>query len=328
MKNQYLSHVDTLYLYYKCSHEVYKHALHFGGFDEAPMIGFSKGYDWYDFDIARIGVMDYDKALASNTYPIVIQYNATYLMTINVEDVHLFFLPEKERYIIKRIDYAYTFNTASIDFDFINDICVSKYFRKSSLILGSDRKVETLYLGLRRTGKVFRLYNKSKELDDKKNHEKQQILYHHFGTLDNLFVYEIELHRKYLRDRCGVNSLAELDKVADIVYTLFTSLQFCKDTKKNRDNIKNKHYDRVTFVTPFVRFMEFDTFEFLPVKQYKKSKDFLVTQIDAIIKQYNDKKGGIITPEELLASLYEKNNDDKIIEMEIVYDNYREKDIG
>ena len=324
MKQTVLKHCDTLYLYYKCSHAEYNFALYEGGFSEETFIGYSKGYDWHDVGIARIGIMDYDKAIKSNTYPIVIQYNATYLMTIDLKDLKLFFGQNLEQYIIKRIDYAYTFNIENGGFDYINDLCVSPYFRKQSLIIGSDRKIETLYLGLRRTGKVFRLYNKSKELTDKNNHEKKQILFHHFGTLENLFVYEIELHRKYLRDRCGVNSLADLDKVASIVYTLFSSLQFCDDTEENRKNIINKNYERIIFNKPFVNVDFSDKFEFLPVKKYEKSKDFLITTLHGIINQYNDKKGHIISSEEILALLYEKNSDGTILEMDITYDKYIE----
>lgn len=328
MKKTVLKHVDTLYLYYKCTHSEYREALHNGGFADVPMIGYGQGYDWYDFGIARIGVMDYDKAKIANTYSIVIQYNAVYLMTIILDDLKLFFSSDLTHYIIKRIDYSYTFNTAENHFDYINDLCVSRYFRKQSVIIGSDRKIETLYLGLRRTGKVFRLYNKSKELTDKNNHEKKQILFHHFGTLDNLFVYEIELHRKYLRDRCGVNSLADLDKVALIVYTLFSSLQFCTDNESNRKNLVNKHYDRINFNVPFADNSKTELFEFLPVKKYKKSKDFLISSLDGIIKQYNNKDGHVISPEEILSLLYARNNDTKIVEMEITYDEYRTEDIS
>jgi hypothetical protein len=322
MKETVLKHVDTLYLYYKCTVSTYLEALRTGGFDEAQMIGYSKGYDWYDFEIARIGVMDYDKAVSANTYAIVIQYNAVYLMQTNLKDLKLFFDQDLEKYIIKRIDYAYTFNIKKENFDYINDIVVSPYFRKQSVIIGSDRNIETLYLGLRRTGKVFRLYNKSKELNDKNNHEKSQILNHHFGTLDNLFVYEIELHRKYLRDRCGVNSLADLEKVNKIVYTLFTSLKFCKNTEQNRQNMKNKHYDRIDFEMPFCNIMNNDLFDFLPVKKYQKSKDFLISSLRTIIKQYNSKEGHTISNEEVMTALEQLENENRIIELEITYDEY------
>jgi len=326
MKNDLMSHVDTLYLYYKCTYDEYIKAL--GVFAGYPIISYAKGYDWYDFGIARVGLMDYNKAKIANTYPIVIQYNAIYLMTIHINDLKLFFSPHLDQYIIKRIDYAYTFNVSMIDFDLIDSIVVSRYFRKSSVIYGSDRKKETLYLGLRRTGKVFRLYNKSKELIDKNNHEKQQILNHHFGTLDNLFVYEIELHRKYLRDRCNIDTLAQIDKLNSVVYTLFSSLQFCEDTEENVINIKNNNYNRIDFRSPFLDIIKTQEFDFVPVKRYEKSKDFLLKSLYDTIKQYNSKDGHKISIEELLSGLASQQDNINILEVDIKYDKYIEEDIS
>lgn len=326
MKNNLLAHIDTLYLYYKCTYEEYNHSLEV--FANYPMISYAKGYDWYDFGIARVGIMDYDKSKISNTYPIVIQYNATYLMTIHINDLRLFFSPDLNKYFIKRIDYAYTFNVSEIEFDLIDSIVVSKFFMKSSVIYGSDRKIETLYLGLRRTGKVFRLYNKSRELKDKNNHEKQQILFHHFGTLDNLFVYEIELHRKYLRDRCGIDTLAQLDKLNSVVYVLFSSLQFCEMNDHNMLNIKNKNYSRIDFVTPFKDIIKTQEFDFIPVVRYEKSKDFLLKSLHSIINQYNQKDGHKIRIEELISGLVSQEDNIKILDLEINYDKYREEDFS
>ncbi len=320
-KKKVLKHIDTLYLYYSC--DKFNYLLTLSEFAEKKIIGYANGYDWYDFGIARLGLMDYDKAKIANTYSIVIQYTAVYLLTIDIRtELQLIFKNDLKMYLIKRIDYSHTFNTSVIDFDFLDYFCVSPYFRKGSTIWGGQRKTETVYLGLRKSGKVFRLYNKTKELKDTKNHEKAQILNSYFGTTENLLVYEIELHRKYLRDRCGISSLNDLDLLDHVVNTLLKSLKFCLSTEKNLKLMKSKNYNKIEFIYPFVKENDFIPFNFTPVKKYNKSKQLMINKINNLIDSYNKLDGDNYDLTSLQLDLLAQMDKKDIISIDIEYDSY------
>ena len=289
-------HIDTLYLSYDCDLSAYKNACEI--IAEKTLLYYRDGRQYYDFGYARVGWLDWDIAERSGNYPFVIEYNFNYLYQADLinkwEKIKLPFSLNFNMYLVKRLDYNITFQS---DRNILNSIFVSPHFRKGSNWWGTNRDTETVNLGLRKTGKTFRIYNKTKELSDKKDFIKADMLRDKFGSLDNLYSLEVELLRKYIISRVDtLGSLSDFEEILDIARTLLSSIKFCESNDKNLALIKSKNYNKVIFET-------IDSFvgeiEFKEVKKYKKSKLNLVLAIDKMLQQYNEYEGEVLTYSDL-----------------------------
>jgi hypothetical protein len=290
-------HIDTLYLSYNCDLSAYKEALEI--IAEKKKLFYRDGRDYYDFGYARVGVLDWEICERSNNYPFRIEYNFEYLyqtdLLSNWQQIKLPFSNNYDMYLVNRLDYNCTIQT--MNHDILQSIFVSKHFRKGSDYYGSDRVTETVNLGLRKTGKTFRFYNKSKELSDKKNFIKNDMMKQKFGNLDNLYTFEIELHRKYIIQRTSSQGrLSDFDFIIDLAKHLLGSIKYCENTESNLRLIRSKNYDKIDFqyLDEYV-----SNIEFVEVKKYEKSKLNMLVAVDNILEQFNEYDGEVLTPYEL-----------------------------
>ena len=237
-----ISVVDTLYLY---SNIVVAESFYHNYVknDKANFLGTSSGRTWYEIDGNRVGICDETQAKKMNTYPFLIQYSK--------ENCHNHNFPSycssvsSNSFSIQRLDYAIIFQSDSfkIERHFISP------FRSFNYICSSD-SIETVYMGKRRSGKVVRLYNKTIELSVKNDYKQMDLLSKSFDSLDNLYVLEIELHRKHIMDKFGDVKLGSISNLISYSSSVLSSIVFFPNTEENMKHYKNRNYSK--FVDTFV----------------------------------------------------------------------------
>ena len=250
--------------------------------DNSKYLGFSKGRDWYQFNNYRLGIMSYDTARKANQFNCVIQYEWHYMYSLDkdLSNIVLPFEQDFKKYHIKRIDIT---KIAKVNTDYtVNHNYISPFRRK-------DNVNGTIYLGHRKNGNVFRMYNKTKELltDTKEhpiNHTKIDILSRYFGDIEDLYTFELELSRSYLKEVLGIQTLEDLPKVYKAYKNIVGAIRFYKDNDRNKRLIANNHHDRVSCK----RLTDFVDYDRLEKKRYKPSIDYAIEKIIRVADQYID----------------------------------------
>lgn len=230
------------------------------------------GRSWYQFENYRMGIMSYDKAKIANQFNCVIQYEQHHLWTLD-KDLNGLDLPfdvDRKHYHIKRIDIT---KIAKHEPDYtINHGYLSPF---KGHPLRPNRKEETVYLGNRKNGNVFRMYPKTLELLANKNYKKIALLSEYFGDIENLWTYELELQRKYLKGSLGIETLAQLDQVYSANSNIVGKIRFFKDTPKNKKLLEQNHRDRIKALV----LTDFEEYERVEKKRYAPSFDYLIKRI-------------------------------------------------
>lgn len=263
--------------------EKYTHMLtyvHDTMLQDAEYIGDANGRTWYKFDNYRLGIMDFYAAKKSNQFNVEIQYYQHHMFTLDpkLKNLELPFDGTFDQYHIKRIDVSQIVKTPQ---DYLTNYGFISPFRKIHKE-GTSQKTETIYLGNRKNGNVFRMYNKTIELkvDTKEkpiDYKKIALFTNYFGDIENLYTFELELHRRYLKPSFGIDKLSDLEKVYKVYSQTVGKIEIYKDNDKNKDHIRLKNYDRIDTM----QFTEYKEFKRLKSKTYKPSKDFLVkTNVD------------------------------------------------
>lgn len=321
----YHEHIDTLYLNYKCvSLLEYNSILLMCVSDDAKFLGHSSSRYWYSFPSFRLGVYDdYDKCFSANQYHCVIQYEHNDLFSHKpFELLNSLFLPfdlDLNRYIIKRIDYNITFK--SNDFDFYDSGYISKYFR------GIWKKPydSTIYLGDRaKSKKIFRIYDKKKELLDNKSSLKYDMLMQYFDSnIDNLITCEVEIQRDYIRDHINVGN-GSLNFFKEIVHdakSILSSIEVFPYNDYNKIQYKNNNYKRLidkVFLVNVCRTKPIlkKQFNYVP-KVINLAKRMLSLKDD-----FSTRLGRDISNEELIMLMTDIESDGTIIDYSFEYDKY------
>jgi len=247
--------------------------------------GTAKGRDWYSFPNYRLGIMPYDLAKKSNQFNIEIQYTQSHLFTLdpNLKGLDLPFDGTLDQYDIKRIDVTQIVKTPK---DYLtNHAFISPY--KTIDRMSKNGTDETIYLGHRKNGSVFRMYNKSIELNtDNEDHpmdfKKIELFSDYFGDIENLYTFELELHRKYLKGTFGITKLSELDKVYKAYHEIVGSIKIYEDNDKNKHHIKMKHYDRIDTLV----FTEYKEFKRIQKKKKRPSKEHLINRVNLLVERF------------------------------------------
>jgi hypothetical protein len=269
-------------------------------FYKGKYIGEAQGRDWYKFDNYRIGVMQYLKAKRANQFNCIIQYEQHYMFTLDrkMTNIELPFGGTKKDYHIKRIDIT---KVAKTPYDYLtNHKFISSY--RVDDIRGKDGKTQTIYLGNRRNGNVFRMYDKTIELksDTKEhpiNYKKIELFSSYFGDIENLYTFELELHRKYIKPTFGIDTLEDLDKIYLVYGEIVGKIKIYKDTDENRKHIELKHYDRIKDLRYFTEYREYER---LKRKKYKPSKYYAIDRAVRAIVSYQKSMGKLTEGEKLL----------------------------
>lgn len=249
-------------------------------FPAAKYLAEADGRSWYQFKNYRMGIMSYDKAKIANQFNCVIQYEQSHLWELD-KDLNGLDLPfdvDKKHYHIKRIDIT---KIAKHKEDYtVNHGYLSPY-REYSYFQG------THYLGNRKNGNVFRIYDKTKELmtDTKEhpiNYKKIALMSEYFGDIEDLYTYELELTRKYLKGSLGIETLAQLDQIYAANKNIVGKIRFYKDNDKNRRLIKQGKRERLSckVLTDFIEYQR------VTKKHYKPSFSYAVDQMVKTADKY------------------------------------------
>ena len=300
-------YIDTLYLAWRFDIDKTKilEAEFYSKFKgRFEIVGTSQGYHWFLLpNFGRIGVIaDYENIYRANAYSFIIQYDNEYLLKESINNLDIFpkkidtlIFPRLETKI-KRIDFSIITNDTRILSDSVDSL--SRY-RSQTVIKKGDR-VETVYLGKRANGKVFRYYRKDIELMQDKNILKADYFRFYFPDIDfnkPVMVAELELHRKHLMPKYGINGFADWNKILTLFRQNFMDIKFYVKNDENIRLIEQRHHDKVETIC----------FDFVVKKkleqnrdQYKPSLSFLFSRVDKIIQKFLDRTGKSITKTELL----------------------------
>jgi hypothetical protein len=251
----------------------------------AGFVGLANGYEWYQLSNYRLGLMDYAKAKRSNQPNCVIQYEHEHLWQLDqgLTGLDLPFTRHRSKYMIKRIDIT---KTMRISTDYTVNHGYISPFRTDPL--NHTRHDNTVYLGSRKNGNVFRMYPKTKELMETKNYDKIALYSQYFGSIENLYTFEHELHRSYLKETLGIDTLAELGRVWEASQNIVSKIRIFEYTDKNRKLLRQNNRQRIKamILTPFA---EFDRPE---KKKYKRSYKALIKRCRLEIEAYLNSEEG------------------------------------
>ena len=245
----------------------------------AKLLGTGNGYEWYQLPRYRIGLMDYAKAKRANQPNCVIQFEHDHIWKLDQDltGLDLPFSQDRSKYMIKRIDIT---KTAQLETDYTLNHGYISPFRVDPL--NPTRHENTVYLGSRKNGNVFRMYPKTIELLETKNYVKIAEYSAVFGTIENLYTFEHELHRNYLKESLGIDTLAELDKVWIASQSITSRIRIFPITDWNRKQINSNNRKRIEAMT-LTPFIEFDRPE---KKKYPRSYRAMVKRMRAELDAY------------------------------------------
>ena len=238
------------------------------------------GYYWYKMPNYRIGIMGYERAKRSNQFNCIIQYEQSYMFTLDKElnNIELPLGGTRKDYHIKRIDITKIFKS-EIDYT-IGYNYISPYRN----IGGYNRSDNTVYLGNRKNGNVFRMYPKTIELKETENYKKIELLSSYFGDIEELYTFELELHRKYLKGTLAIETLADLEKVYKAYNNIVGSIRIYEDNDHNKSLLKRNKRERIKAV----RITEFEKYERVKKKRYRTSKKYAIDKILNTYTKYSD----------------------------------------
>ena len=286
----------------------------------AECIGESNGRVWYRFDNYRLGIMDFSKAKKANQFNVEIQYEQSHMFSLEpmLKGLELPFDGALEQYSIKRIDVTQIAKTPN---DYLtNHSFISPY--RTEARIQKNGKTETMYLGNRKSGNVFRMYNKTKELktDNKEhpvNYKKIEMFSKYFGDIENLYTFELELHRKYLKPTFGIDTLKDLEKVYKAYHEIVGKIGIYEDTDQNREHVKNNNRNRINGL---LRFTEYKEFNRLGRKKYKPSESYMIDKAVTAFNRYEDslkeplkEHQKLVIADKILSAMF-KEHDEVIIE--------------
>jgi len=243
--------------------------------------------------------MEQDKATIANQFNVEIQYTQSHMFGLDegLKGLDLPFGGIFENYHIKRVDVSQIVKTP---YDYLtNHDFISPYRTKARF--DKNDKTETVYLGNRKNGNVYRMYNKTIELqtdtkDHPINYKKIELFSQYFGDIEDLYTFELELHRRYLKPTFGIDTLSDLPKLYKAYKEIVGKIRIYKDTDENKQLIKNKNYDRMKELLCFV---EYEAFERLPSKKYKPSERYAIDKAVSTIESYERQMGNLSEAQKL-----------------------------
>lgn len=291
----------------------------------ATFLATAGGRTWYQFRDFKVGIMDYEQSKKSNNFQFMVQYKSIYLMNLGYYDstYSSIVVPfgQPNEWDINRIDLTEINNLNLLD-----RIPLSSYRKKTYFKNGME--VETLYLGNRKNGNVFRGYNKSLEMKKKQSFDKMEFLSQIFDKEDILYTYELELHRSWLREKAQITSFKDLSKIFTIWNKIVGSIKWVEDTELNHRLISTRKRERIND-DEIIVLADYQEFDYKEIKRNSTpSKYFLFDAMDRMLKGYNsnlEKSGhNTVSIIELLEGYIEYKHG-KIIEYTVEdFENHRE----
>jgi hypothetical protein len=246
---------------------------------KAEYLGIADGREWYSFDLYRVGIMDYEKAKRANQHNCVIQYEHSHIfeLGLSLDDLELPFGSDFSKYKVKRIDIT---KTASLDNDYTFGYGYISSFKQHPFKY--NRVEDTIYLGKRSNGCVFRIYNKTKELQQNKDYAKLSKFEDIFNGIEGLYTFELELRRSYLKESLGIDNLSQFDDILKASQNIISKIKFIKDNERNRKLVEQNNRDRIAYEV----LTEFVSFERPKKKKYARSRNAMLKRIKSEIDAY------------------------------------------
>jgi hypothetical protein len=266
----------STYNYYLMKEYLEKHYL-----EGSEYLGSSAGREWYKTDNFTLGLMEHDTAKKANQPNCIIQYDHSHIFPLdqNLTGIELPFTDDRSKYMIKRIDIT---KTLRIDTDYtVNHGYISPFKTDP---LNHTRYENTVYLGSRKNGNVFRMYPKTKELMETKNYDKIALYSQYFGSIENLYTFEHELHRSYLKETLGIDTLAELGRVWEASQNIVSKIRIFEYNDKNKKLLRQNNRQRIKAMV-LNDYVEYDRPE---KKKYKRSYSAMIRRIKSEIDAYLD----------------------------------------
>lgn len=232
------------------------------------------GYQWFKTPNYRLGLLipeKYHNAKKLNWSTVIIQYDHTHIFSLNLQlkGLDLPFTSDRSLYKIKRIDVTKTIK---------HDVDLTKNHgyltRTHDDPFNPTRHINTVYLGNRSNGKVFRLYPKTVELLETKNSHKTELYAQFFGDIENLYTFELELNRKYLTKYLGISILSDLPKLIPASQNIISQIRIVENTPRNRYLHSQKHGNRIKalVLTDYVDYERPLRKTYIPSKTYAQQK--------------------------------------------------------
>ena len=248
--------------------------------EESQYLGISDGREWYSFDLYRIGIMDYDKAKKANQHNCVIQYEHSHIfeLGLTLDDLELPFGDEYSKYKVKRIDIT---KTARVEKDYTFGYGYISPFKQHPFKY--NRVEDTIYLGRRSNGCVFRVYNKTKELQQNKDYAKLSKFQDIFnGDIEDLYTFELEFRRSYLKESLGIDNLSQFDDILKASQNIISKIKFIKDNEINRRLVEQNNRNRIEYEV----LTEYIAFKRPTKKKYGRSRSAMIKRIKKEINAY------------------------------------------
>ncbi len=291
----------------------------------AEYLGESHGRMWYKMPNYRLGIMEWETAKKSNQFNVEIQYEQSHMFSLepNLKGLELPFDGNLNQYHIKRVDVSQVVKTKE---DYLTNKKYISPYRVEDRIT-KNGKVETVYLGHRKNGNVFRMYNKTIELlTDNKDHpidyKKIELFSSYFGGIEDLYTFELELHRKYIKKTFGIDTLDDLKKIYKVYHEMVGKIGIYEDNDKNRRLALSKNHKKIKCLY----FTEYKEFKRVLQKRYKPSKYYAIDKAVHAVEGYERAKGNLTEAEKILI-IDEISNKilGKDIEINIIGDTDEEK---
>jgi len=241
--------------------------------------GLANGYSWFKLDNFSIGIMEYDQAIRTNQPNCVIQYRHHHIFDLDQQltGLELPFGEDRSKYMIKRIDLT---KTIKCKIDYTLDHGYISPFRADPL--NPIRFENTVYLGSRKNGNVVRIYPKTKELMDKEDFDKIARYSKHFGTIENLYTFEHEMRRSFLKETLGIDNLSELDKVWTASHNIVSKIRIFEPTDQNRKLLRQRNHKRIEAMT----LTPYEEYTRPQKKRYKRSYRAMVGRMRSTLDAY------------------------------------------
>jgi hypothetical protein len=194
----------------------------------------------------------------------------------------------RKQYQFKRVDVTKIFKS---DYDYLTNKSFISTYRKIHK-KSNDSKTETVYLGNRKNGNVYRMYNKTIELkldteDHPINHPKINLISSYFGDIEDLYTFELELHRSYLKEQLNITTLDQLDQVYEAYGSIVGKVRIYEDNDKNKELIVNSNRSRIKAfnITPYIEYKK------VYRAKYKPSSGYMYDSINKKLDRYEEQMG-------------------------------------
>ena len=94
----------------------------------------------------------------------------------------------------------------------------------------------------------------------------------YFGDIENLYTYELELHRKVLKANLGIDTLADMDKAKSVYNAIVGKVRIYDDNEHNRKLIKQKHRELIgaCTITTYKEYKRETVAKYIPSLEYLK----------------------------------------------------------